>query len=128
MTTRVGDPLVPDGRVARAERSVRALVPGLGEDTAFVTYVQERGPGIDPKGRKVEDAPEVAVVWLRTPNHHPRHVGEHVDDHAKVWLSQWRKRDREYRNNVGQMDPLVQLFIFAARSHVEKLRNWREMN
>lgn len=123
-TDRIGDPVIDDERVARAERTVRKMIPGIPEDAQFATYVQERGPA-NYKGRELDEIPEVACFLIVSKN--PRHPGYKLVDKAGCWLSVWKKRDKEYGHRVGETDPAVSIFAILARKHADTIANLKAM-
>lgn len=122
----IGEPVVDDARVAKAEQALRRKFPQIPEAAQFATYRQS--PTFMPLANGLErPIPETAVFLVRVPSPKHDHKGIILTERGGELMSVWRQRDQAYKHLVGQRDPLEIHFEQLVRALADKHRNLRTM-
>jgi hypothetical protein len=123
----VGEPFVPDSWIEKAEYTLRQKYPQIPETIRFATYVQPRTwtklNGLD---REIPDT-AVFLVSYPSPKDDPAHKNIVIYERGAELLSLWRQREKFYKRNPSQVDPLVAHFEAVLRSAADRHKNLRTM-
>lgn len=116
------EPLISDVRLAPIDSRLREQLPELGDDTAFVTWLQPEGP--HPRDPNVL-VPSQAVFGVVSPD--PKGRPFFIVTTSTTSLRDWKSADEEYRHYVGKADPAYVLLKLAALEQATKLTNMRAL-
>ena len=125
MSSRIGDPLFSDQRLANVESIVRVGVPSLPQGVKFVTYALERGPAkVD--GLVYDNFQEMACFAIVGPN--PKDPRLELMEQAQSTWRQWKSWDRDYGRTPGVADPAIAIFVMVAQRYAGLHRHYKTIN